>query len=100
MCGQKPTLMVEESGREIEVVNERGLHARASAKVVELAERYECDARISYAGEDADPRSIMELLTLGAACGSIVKLSASGTDAERFLDELETLFTDKFGEGR
>jgi len=84
--------------REMEIVNERGLHARASAKVVELSERYSCDATISHDGEDADPRSLMDLLTLVASKGVTVTATAEGEDAAAYLDELETLIAGRFGE--
>ena len=84
--------------REMEIVNERGLHARASAKVVELSERYSCEATISHDGEDADPRSLMDLLTLVASKGVIVTATAEGEDATAYLDELEALIAGRFGE--
>ena len=84
--------------REMEIVNERGLHARASAKVVELSERYSCEATISHDGEDADPRSLMDLLTLVASKGVTVTATAEGEDAAAYLDELEALIAGRFGE--
>jgi len=84
--------------REMEIVNERGLHARASAKVVELSERYSCEATVSHDGEDADPRSLMDLLTLVASKGVTVTATAEGEDAAAYLDELEALIAGRFGE--
>lgn len=92
--------MAESLSAEMAIINERGLHARASAKVVELAETFECEARLSYAGEEADPRSIMELLTLGAACGETISVTASGSDAAEFIAALEALISSRFGEER
>jgi phosphocarrier protein len=90
--------MAERLSRTLEIVNERGLHARASAKVVELSERFACDATIRYNGEWADPRSLMDLLTLVAARGSRVTVDAEGEDAADYLDALETLVAGRFGE--
>ncbi len=90
--------MSERYTRTLEIVNERGLHARASAKVVELSERYSCDATISYNGERADPRSLMDLLTLVASKGVFVTVDAEGEDATDYLDALETLIAGRFGE--
>ena len=84
--------------RQIEIVNERGLHARASVKVVELSERFACEATIRHNGERADPRSLMDLLTLVASKGSCVMVDAEGEDAAEYLDALEALVAGKFGE--
>ena len=90
--------MAERLTRTLEIVNERGLHARASAKVVELSERYACDVTISYDGERADPRSLMDLLTLVASKGVHITVDAEGEDAADYLDALETLVAARFGE--
>lgn len=84
----------------LEIVNERGLHARASAKVVELSEEYTCQATVRHDGEIADPRSIMDLLTLAAPLGSKIEVEAEGEDSAAYLSALEALVADKFGEGR
>ncbi len=90
--------MADRLTRRIEIVNERGLHARASAKVVELSERYACDATVSHNGERADPRSLMDLLTLVASKGVFVTVDAEGEDAAEYLEALETLIAGRFGE--
>ena len=84
--------------RQIEVVNRKGLHARASAKLAELALELPTTVTVSFEGESADARSHMDLLCLGAGIGSIVSLSAEGDDAERALDAVAALFMDGFGE--
>ncbi|MEO0448809.1 MAG: HPr family phosphocarrier protein [Pseudomonadota bacterium] len=84
--------------RQIEIVNRKGLHARASAKLAELALELPTTVTVSFEGESADARSIMDLLCLGAGIGSIVSLSAEGDDAERALDAIAALFMDGFGE--
>ena len=93
-------MMAEKHELTVEIVNERGLHARASAKVVELSEGYECEAFVHFDGERADPRSIMELLTLAAPLGSVLRVEAEGTDAVSYLAALEALISGKFGEGK
>jgi len=84
--------------REIEIVNRKGLHARASAKMAELALTLPTIVTISFEGEEADARSIMDLLCLGAGIGSRVHLSAEGDTAQTALDAVEALITDGFGE--
>ena len=82
----------------VDIVNQRGLHARASAKFVELAERFDADIQVSKDGESAQATSIMGLMMLGASFGSAVELSASGPQAAEALEALCVLIADKFGE--
>lgn len=86
--------------RTVPITNIRGLHARASRKVAELALRYE-GTRIVVRREDeeADARSLMDVMMLGAGVGSEVELEAEGPQAEAALDELEALIRAKFNEG-
>lgn len=84
--------------REIEIVNRKGLHARASAKLADLALTLKTIVTVSFEGESADARSIMDLLCLGAGIGSKVELSAEGSEASTALDAVEALFQDGFGE--
>lgn len=84
--------------RQIEIVNRKGLHARASAKLAKLALELPSIVMIGFEGETADARSIMDLLCLGAGIGSTVTLSADGPDAAAALDAVEALFADGFGE--
>lgn len=84
--------------REIEIVNRKGLHARASAKLADLALSLKTIVTVSFEGESADARSIMDLLCLGAGIGSKVELSADGSEAGTALDAVEALFEDGFGE--
>lgn len=84
--------------RQIKIVNRKGLHARASAKLAELALTLPTPVTISFEGETADARSIMDLLCLGAGIGSTVTLEAEGDDATFVLDAVENLFADGFGE--
>ncbi|MEO1552582.1 MAG: HPr family phosphocarrier protein [Pseudomonadota bacterium] len=84
--------------RHIEIINRKGLHARASAKLAELALELPAIVTVSFEGESADARSIMDLLCLGAGIGSRVELSAQGDGATQSLDAIEGLFKDGFGE--
>ncbi|MEC7290831.1 MAG: HPr family phosphocarrier protein [Pseudomonadota bacterium] len=84
--------------RDVEIVNRKGLHARASAKLAELALNLPTIVTISFEGESADARSIMDLLCLGAGIGSTVQISAEGSGADAALAQVEALFKDGFGE--
>ena len=81
------------------IVNEKGLHARASAKLVEVVEAFDARAEVSKDGMSASGDSIMGLLMLAAAKGSTIDVATSGPDAEALADALTALVADKFGEG-
>lgn len=85
--------------RTLRIVNARGLHARASRKLAELALAYD-DTRIVVRREDeeADARSLMDLMMLGAGVGSDVEVEARGPQAAKALDEIEALVAAKFHE--
>jgi phosphocarrier protein HPr len=85
--------------RELTIVNKKGLHARATAKFVQLAGNFESDITVSRCGETVGATSIMGVLTLGAGIGSTITVAAIGDDAEAALDALATLVGDRFGEG-
>ena len=89
---------MSEQSRHIQIVNRKGLHARASAKLAKLALTLPTKVTVSFEGESADARSIMDLLCLGAGVGSRVELSADGVGAKQSLDAVERLFKDGFGE--
>jgi phosphotransferase system HPr (HPr) family protein len=84
--------------RQIVIVNRKGLHARASAKLAQLALELPAIVTVSFEGESADARSIMDLLCLGAGIGTTVAISAEGASAAKALDAVESLFADGFGE--
>ncbi|WP_424984972.1 HPr family phosphocarrier protein [Microbulbifer sp. S227A] len=85
--------------RKFKIVNEKGLHARASAKLVEVVEGFDARAEVSCDGLSASGDSIMGLLMLAASKGKTIDVQTSGPDAEALADALETLVADKFGEG-
>ncbi len=86
--------------RRMTIANERGLHARASGALSQLCETFQADAIVRFDGEEADARSIMDLLTLAATQGSVIEVEANGEDAEAMVDAMESLITGKFGEKR
>lgn len=85
--------------RTLLIVNQRGLHARASRKLAELALAY--DARVTVRREDdeADATSLMDLMMLGAGIGSEIEVIADGVQAADALEAIARLVADKFGEG-
>lgn len=84
--------------RTLGIVNERGLHARAAAKFVALAERFGADVEVGKDGQSVSARSIMGLMLLGAGRGSTIELCAEGWDAREALEALATLVESGFGE--
>lgn len=80
------------------IVNIKGLHARASAKLVETVEQFDADAVVLKDGLDAGGDSIMGLLMLAASIGTYVDIKTSGAQAQELMTALEALIADKFGE--
>ena len=87
------------TNRELEIINVKGLHARASAKFVDTVENHDACARLSKDGLDADGDSIMGLLMLAASQGTSIQVETSGPQAAELMEALEALVADKFGEG-
>ncbi|MBI2707174.1 MAG: HPr family phosphocarrier protein [Proteobacteria bacterium] len=85
--------------QEILIQNRKGLHARASAQVVKLAESFDATTYVSYQKMRVPAQSIMGLLMLGAGQGSLVIIEGEGTDAEQAVSSLVELIENKFGEG-
>jgi len=85
--------------RILAIVNEKGLHARASAKLVEVVEGFDATAELSREGMSASGDSIMGLLMLAAAKGTTIDVQTTGPDADALAEALEVLVADKFGEG-
>ena len=84
----------------LKIVNEKGLHARASAKFVETVEKFDAEATVSKAGISASGDSIMGLLMLAASIGTEIEVETTGTQAQSLTEALTELVADKFGEGR
>jgi phosphocarrier protein HPr len=84
--------------RTVEIVNKRGLHARASAKFVKLAAGFDAEVRVSKDGQTVDARSIMGLMMLAAGPGCCIDIEAEGAEAEAAVEALRLLVTAKFDE--
>ena len=84
--------------REMQIVNRKGLHARATAKFVQCVDRFDADVKVTRCGETVGGDSIMGILTLGAGPGSTITVSAWGAQAREALDALAALVSDRFGE--
>ncbi|MBE0413393.1 HPr family phosphocarrier protein [Yoonia sp.] len=82
----------------LRIENIKGLHARASAKLVELVESYDADATVSKDGETASGDSIMGLLMLAASVGTYIDVETRGPAAEALAAAITALVADKFGE--
>jgi phosphocarrier protein len=86
------------STRSVEIINKRGLHARASAKFVKLASSFDAEVKVSKDGQTVDARSIMGLMMLAAGPGCCIEVEAEGPEAAPALEALIALVSDKFGE--
>ena len=84
--------------RAVDVCNARGLHARASAKFVKLAARYDADIRVTKDGHTVDAQSIMGLMMLAAGPGCTLEISAEGPEAQKAVDALSELVSGRFDE--
>jgi phosphocarrier protein len=85
--------------REVEIVNKLGLHARASAKLTQLAAKFASDVHIARAGRRVNAKSIMGVMMLAAGKGSKVTLETEGLDEVEAMNALCALIRDYFGEG-
>ena len=84
--------------RVLKIVNEKGLHARASAKFVQTAEKFDAKITVSRGSESAGGDSIMGLMMLAAGIGTSVTVTATGPEAAQAIEALDELVTGKFGE--
>ena len=84
--------------KELMILNKLGLHARAAAKVVSMANEFESTITITKDGKNADARSIMKLLMLSASQGSKINIEVDGTDQKDAMKSIEKLFNNKFDE--
>ena len=84
--------------RTVEILNKRGLHARASAKFVKLASSFEAEVQVSKDGQSVDARSIMGLMMLAAGPGSTIHIAAEGDQADEALEALCALVAARFDE--
>ncbi len=89
---------MSEANRTVEIVNKRGLHARASAKFVKLAATFDAEVRVSKDGQTVDARSIMGLMMLAAAPGCCIDIVAEGEQAGEAVEALVDLVAARFDE--
>lgn len=86
------------TARTLRIINEKGLHARASAKFVEVVEDHDAQAQVTKDGMTVSGDSIMGLLMLAASRGTEIAVSTTGAEAEKLADALEALVANRFGE--
>ncbi|WP_375263197.1 HPr family phosphocarrier protein [Palleronia sp.] len=84
--------------RSLKIVNEKGLHARASARLVEVVEDHDARATVRHGDQSASGDSIMGLLMLAAHRGTMIEVETEGPEADKLADALETLVATRFGE--
>lgn len=93
--GEKRTVLYT---RELEIINQYGIHARPAALFAKVSSRYSADITVEKSGNVVSGKSIMGLMTLEASRGTKLKITATGEDAEELLDELQKLIENKFDE--
>ena len=86
------------ANRSVEIINKRGLHARASAKFVKMASTFDAEVTVSKDGSTVDARSIMGLMMLAAGPGCCIEIQAEGAEAGPALEALAKLVADRFDE--
>ena len=84
---------------EVEIINKLGLHARASTKFTQTASQFNSDIWVTRNGRRVNAKSIMGVMMLAAAMGSMIELEANGADENEAMTALKTLINDYFGEG-
>lgn len=90
--------MTQDNYRKLRIINEKGLHARASAKLVEVVEAHDAQATVSKDGMSASGDSIMGLLMLAASKGTFIEVETEGVEAGKLADAVDLLVADRFGE--
>lgn len=90
--------MTDTITKELNIINERGLHARAAANFVKTIDGLNANIEVERLGQVVDGNSIMGLMMLAASKGTSIKVSASGADAEKAITLLSDLINNKFGE--
>src|SRR5947209_3171052 len=84
--------------RVMKIINEKGLHARASAKFVQTVEKFAATVKVSRNGDSAGGDSIMGLMMLAAGIGTSITVTATGPEAQEVIAALDTLVSTRFGE--
>ena len=93
-----PRVPADADLRELPIINKRGLHARASAKFVQMVERFKADIWVTRGNETVGGNSIMGLMMLSRGPGTTIMVSATGPEAQAALDAITALVADKFNE--
>jgi phosphocarrier protein len=86
--------------REIEIINKLGLHARASAKLTQLAAKFDSDVQVTRNGRKVNAKSIMGVMMLAAGKGSKITIEIAGPDEVQAMEAICALINDYFGEGQ
>jgi len=84
----------------IEIINQLGLHARAAAKFVSTATRFESQVTLTKDGREVDGKSIMSVMMLAASIGTVLEVRTEGPDEHEALEAIKALILDFFGEGQ
>lgn len=90
--------MSERASAQFTIVNDLGLHARAATKLVQLASKYPCEVQLSYDGQTANAKSVMGVLLLCGAKGTVVEVIAIGPMADECVKAIGELIASRFGE--
>jgi len=85
--------------QDAQIINKLGLHARASAKLTQLASQFPCEIWLSRNGKRINAKSIMGVMMLAAAKGSTIAIETNGEREQEAMDALVALINDYFGEG-
>ena len=97
-CRFTLTMSIDTACQEVEIVNKLGLHARAAAKLVSLASRFQSDVTVKRDDKEVNAKSIMGVMMLAAAKGAVIEICVQGNDAQQALGELTSLVKNRFGE--
>ena len=87
------------SQQDVQIINKLGLHARASAKLTQLASQYPCEVWLSRNGRRVNAKSIMGVMMLAAAKGTTINIETTGEKEQEAMDAITALIADYFGEG-
>jgi len=90
--------MSEQTTSKFEIVNDLGLHARAATKLVQLAAKYPCDVNLAHGGQTANAKSVMGVLLLCGSKGTVVEVTAIGSQAKECVEAIGKLIAERFGE--
>jgi phosphocarrier protein len=90
--------VTERANAQFTIVNDLGLHARAATKLVQLAARFPCEVVLSHGGQNANAKSVMGVLLLCGSKGTIVEVTATGTQAGECVQAIGKLIAERFGE--